>query len=246
MNVTILINVKNGPSEWFRIFLIVIFIIILIVGLIGNSFVVLSIITNHIEIRCSSTNLLLVNMSCADLIILIFNIFDVVQFSFDHFWPTAWYLGLSFCKIVRFAQVFGCYVSVQTLLIISIERYISIIYPIKISRINYRKRLCLIFILIWSCGSIMALPNLYLLELHPFYNRPQHFICGLSDHWTDSHLIIFYKYAELILFFFLPALIQVSLLLILIILHQNSYLLTNTRIKNSIVLSYVDRRNLLF
>lgn len=122
MNITLLTNIKNGPSEWFRIFLIIIFIIILLTGLIGNSLVLLSVLMNHIKIRRSSTNLLLVNMSCADLIILIFNIFDIVQFSFDHFWPTAWYLGLLLCKIVRFAQVFGCYVSVQTLLVISIER----------------------------------------------------------------------------------------------------------------------------
>jgi hypothetical protein len=122
MNTTILVNTPNGPSEWFRIFLIIIFVIILIIGLIGNTLVILSVLTNHIKIRRSSTNLLLVNMSCADLIILIFNIFDIVQFSFDHLWPTAWYLGLMLCKIVRFAQVFGCYVSVQTLLVISIER----------------------------------------------------------------------------------------------------------------------------
>jgi hypothetical protein len=122
MNMTVVTNLKNGPSDLFRIFLITIFIFILIFGIIGNSLVLLSVRTNHIKIRRSSTNLLLVNMSCADLIILIFNIFDIVQFAFDPFWPTAWYLGLSLCKIVRFAQVFGCYVSVQTLLVISIER----------------------------------------------------------------------------------------------------------------------------
>ena len=91
-------------------------------------------------------------------------------------------------------------------------RYISIIHPIKISRISHRNRLCMIFILIWSLGFIIALPNLYLLKLHPFYNRPQYYICGLSDHWTDSQLIIFYKYTESVFFFFLPAIIQVSLL----------------------------------
>ncbi|CAF3802099.1 unnamed protein product [Rotaria magnacalcarata] len=215
MNTTILISIKNGPSEWLRLFLIILFIIILLTGLFGNCLVLLSVITNHTKIRRSSTNLLLVNMSCADLIILIFNIFDIAQFSFDPYWPTAWYLGLSFCKIVRFSQVFGCYVSVQTLLTISIERYISIIHPIKISQINHRKRLCLIFILIWSLGFLMALPNLYLLELHPFYNRPQYYVCGLSDRWIDSHLITFYKYAESVLFFFLPAFIQTILYLII-------------------------------
>lgn len=122
MNATILQNLKNGPSDSCRTLLIILFIIIVIIGLIGNFLVLLSIVTNHVKIPCSSTNLLLANMSCADLIILIFNIFDIVQFSFDHYWPTAWYLGISLCKLVRFAQVVGCYVSVQTLLIICIER----------------------------------------------------------------------------------------------------------------------------
>ncbi|CAF3253640.1 unnamed protein product [Rotaria socialis] len=215
MNTTISMSIKNGPSEWLRLFLVILFIIILLIGLFGNCLVLLSAITNHRNIHRSSTNLLLVNMSYADLIILIFNIFDIAQFSFDPYWPTAWYLGLSFCKIVRFSQVFGCYVSVQTLLTISIERYISIIHPIKISQINHRKRLYLIFILIWSLGFLMALPNLYLLELHPFHNRPQYYVCGLSDQWIDSHLITFYKYAESILFFFLPAFIQTILYLII-------------------------------
>jgi hypothetical protein len=93
-------------------------------------------------------------------------------------------------------------------------RYISIIHPIKISRISRRNRLRLTFILIWSLGFITALPNLYLLKLHPFHNRPQYYICGLSDHRTDSHLIIFYKYTESVFFFFLPAFIQVSLWMI--------------------------------
>ncbi len=122
MNSTITSSFTNEPPEWFRIFLIILFLIIVIIGLIGNTLVLLSVLTNHIKIRRSSTNLLLVNMSCADLIILCFNIFDIIQFSFDRSWPTAWYLGVSLCKIVRFSQVLGCYVSVQTLLVISVER----------------------------------------------------------------------------------------------------------------------------
>lgn len=93
-------------------------------------------------------------------------------------------------------------------------RYISIIHPVKISRISRRKRLYLIFILIWSLGFIVALPNLYLLKLHPLYNRPHYYVCGLSDHWIDSQLNIFYKYTESVFFFFLPAIIQVSLLIL--------------------------------
>lgn len=122
MNSTILITIKNEPSSWIRLFLIQLFILILTVGILGNSLVLMSVFTSHTKVRRSTTNLLLVNMSCADLIILVFNLFDVAQFSLDSYWPTAWYLGLFSCKIVRFSQVFGCYVSVQTLLTISIER----------------------------------------------------------------------------------------------------------------------------
>jgi len=109
-------------------------------------------------------------------------------------------------------------------------RYISIIHPIKISRISRRNRLRLIFILIWSLGFIIALPNLYLLKLHPFYNRPEYYICGLSDHWTHSHLITFYKYTESIVFFFLPAFIQVSLLMIFIL--SNILFIINKTVKD--------------
>jgi hypothetical protein len=122
MNQTLMSSLDDQPSEWLRILLIFLFFLIVTIGLIGNTLVLLSVLTNHIKIRRSSTNFLLVNMSCADLIILCFNIFDIIQFSSDRSWPTAWYLGLSLCKIVRFFQVLGCYVSVQTLLVISIER----------------------------------------------------------------------------------------------------------------------------
>lgn len=57
----------------------------------------------------------------------------------------------------------------------------------------------------------MALPNLYLLKLHPFPNRSKHFICGLSDHQIDFKYLLIYKYAESIFFFFLPAVIQVRI-----------------------------------
>lgn len=123
MNRTLFISpVDQGPSESLRIFLVLLFLLIVMIGCLGNFLVLLSVLTNHIKIRRSSTNLLLVNMSCADLIILLFNLCDILQTAFDRSWPTAWHLGLSMCKFVRFAEVLGCYVSVETLLVISIER----------------------------------------------------------------------------------------------------------------------------
>ncbi len=80
----------------------------------------------------------------------------------------------------------------------------------KISNANRCKRLLTVFILIWSIGIIMALPNLFLLALHPLYHRPEYFVCGLSDHYAHSNFILFYKYIESILFYFIPIFVQVS------------------------------------
>jgi hypothetical protein len=57
----------------------------------------------------------------------------------------------------------------------------------------------------------MASPNLFLLTLHPLHNRPEYYLCGLSAQYAHSYLILFYKYMESILFFFIPIFVQVRL-----------------------------------
>jgi len=57
----------------------------------------------------------------------------------------------------------------------------------------------------------MALPNLFLLKLHPLDNRPDYYVCGLSDQPTHLYFILFYKYIESIFFFLIPIVVQVSL-----------------------------------
>ncbi len=90
----------------------------------------------------------------------------------------------------------------------------------KISHVNRRKRLLGIFTFIWSIGIIMALPNLFLLTLHPLPHRPEYQLCGLSDHYAHSHWILFYKYLESIFFFFIPIFLQVSEFLVESVLNR--------------------------
>lgn len=90
-------------------------------------------------------------------------------------------------------------------------RYVAIIHAVKLSHSNRRRRLLLIFISIWMIGIIMALPNLFLLTLHSLPDRIGYYACGLSDNYAHSSFILFYKYAESILFYFIPIFVQVSL-----------------------------------
>lgn len=89
-------------------------------------------------------------------------------------------------------------------------RYVSIIHPTRSCRAHRRQRLWTLFVMIWLLALLIASPNLYLLRLHLLDRRSSSYVCGLSDHWIHSRWIIVYKYAESIVFFFLPAVIQVS------------------------------------
>ena len=90
------------------------------------------------------------------------------------------------------------------------SRYIAIVHPMKSSSTRRHQRLVVIFIIIWSVAILMASPNLFLLTLHPHYSRLNSHVCGLSDHYTHSSLILAYKYLESICFYFIPIFLQVS------------------------------------
>jgi hypothetical protein len=91
-----------------------------------------------------------------------------------------------------------------------IFRYIAIVRPMKLSQYHRRQRLLLIFIFIWLLAIVMALPNLFLLTLHPHHLRLNYHVCGLSDYYIHSYIVLCYKYIESIVFFFIPMLLQVS------------------------------------
>ena len=105
------------PSYAALIGITVLFSVIDLIGLIGN-FLVIYVILGDRKMRQSVTNLFIINLAVADLMIMIFGIPDIIVFAIDRGWP----LGTEMCKIQRFIITHCLYVSVMTLVSLCVER----------------------------------------------------------------------------------------------------------------------------
>lgn len=98
--------------------------LIVVVGLIGNSLVVLVVALNQ-QMR-STTNLLIINLAVADLLFIIF----CVPFTATDYVLPSWPFGEVWCKIVQYLIVVTAYASVYTLVLMSVDRFLAVVHPI--------------------------------------------------------------------------------------------------------------------
>lgn len=86
----------------------ILFAIIVVVGLVGNSLVVIVVRAN--PQMCSTTNLLIINLAIADLLFIIFCVpFTAWDYAFPY-WP----FGGIWCKVVQYLIVVCAYASIYT------------------------------------------------------------------------------------------------------------------------------------
>ena len=127
-------DTADGNSElWFKkmervvsITVPILFSLILMVGVIGNSLVLYVVAANKNMRR--PKNLLITNLAIADLLFIIMCVpFSAAAYATPHHWP----FGNIFCKIFETTTYYTALVSVYTLLLISTERFLAISYPIR-------------------------------------------------------------------------------------------------------------------
>ncbi|XP_018903913.1 tachykinin-like peptides receptor 99D isoform X2 [Bemisia tabaci] len=135
----------------------------------GN-LIVIWIVLSHKRMR-TVTNYFLVNLSVADAMVSALN----VTVNFVYMLSSDWPFGLVYCKIAQFISVLTICASVFTLMAISIERYMAIIYPLR-PRMGRHMTLC-IASSTWIIGLVLSLPQLL------FYTT---FTITFSDSTTRS------------------------------------------------------------
>lgn len=122
--------------------------LILIISLLGNTAIIA--ITARNSRTLTTVNYLIANMAASDLLISIFavpnQLYRVIQS--EHTWLIDGVVGSILCKLVFFCQDISTAVSIQSLVVISIERYRAIAHPFRPAVIT-PKRCKLIIPLIW-------------------------------------------------------------------------------------------------
>ncbi|CAF1608705.1 unnamed protein product [Rotaria sp. Silwood1] len=183
------------------------FIIIAIVGILGNLLVIIS-VEFDARMRRSLTNQLIVRVASCDFIILLFNIPDIVQFVSSN--NGNWVLSQFACKFIRTTLVLAQYASVLNMCALTIERFIGIVYPLRSKFLREKKHIVLTTIIVWIFSLICASPNLIYLRvsINPLSFRRS---CGLQyskEFFLNQRSYIIHKSFESIIFYFLPLLLQ--------------------------------------
>lgn len=107
--------------------------IIGILGLVGNSLVVVVVAANP-GMR-STTNILIINLAVADLLFVIF----CIPFTATDFVPPYWIFGKIWCKIVQYLIIVTAYASVYTLVLMSLDRWVRCISRVLGAPVNCKK-----------------------------------------------------------------------------------------------------------
>ncbi|KPJ19313.1 Tachykinin-like peptides receptor 99D [Papilio machaon] len=130
----------------------ILFCIIVVVATLGN-FVVIWIVAVNRRMR-TVTNYLLVNLSLADAMISTLNVTINFVYMLNSHWP----FGYFYCKFNQFIAVVSISASVFTLMVISIDRYMAIVNPLR-PRLGKRATLA-IMTAIWVGSAVIGIPNL--------------------------------------------------------------------------------------
>ncbi|XP_034137870.1 neuropeptide SIFamide receptor [Drosophila guanche] len=180
------------------------YIVVFLVGLIGNSFVI-AVVLRAPRMR-TVTNYFIVNLAIADILVIVFCL--PATLIGNIFVP--WMLGWLMCKFVPYIQGVSVAASVYSLIAVSLDRFIAIWWPLK----QMTKRRARIMIIgIWLIALVTTIPWLLFFDLVPAeevfsdalvsaYTQPQYLCQEVWPPGTDGNL--YFLLANLVACYLLP------------------------------------------
>ena len=183
--------------------------LILVVSLIGNSLIVI-IVFKTPTLR-KPMNFMIVNMAISDLLFPIFLFpLNLVEMQAD-FWLISDSLHLTLCKIGFFLLTVSATVSIQSLILITVDRFGAVVMPIRGSPLIGR-RLCLFLIVVtWIVSVAANSPHLFAFK---FVEDPGEMVltCVIQESSANYYIV-----ANFIAFFYIPFVLLIILYAIILI-----------------------------
>jgi len=191
--------------------------LILIFSLAGNT--VIGIIVYKTKTMRKPINFFIVNMAMSDLLFPIFLIPWRIQTLYKDSWLIGGPLGQVLCKLVSFLPKVSSTVSIQSLVLIAVDRFGAVVFPLRLPLIS--SKLCPFLILAtWIVAMAIFSPQLFVNKVVEY---PEMLVCQL--HWSEvfgeSSSYEHYMISYIVLFGFVP-LVLIAILYITIYLKLKS------------------------
>ena len=193
------------------------FCLIFLVSLAGNT--VIGIIVYKTKTMRKPINFLIVNMAMSDLLFAIFRIPWNIRGLYNNSVPIGGPLGQAVCKLGYFLPHVSIAVSIQSLVLIAVDRFGAVVFPLRSPLIS--SKLCPVFILAtWIIAMAAYSPHLFALKLFEFQGR---LMCLISweEAFGESSSYENYLVPILVIFFLIP-LVSIAILYITIYIKLKS------------------------
>nr|AKQ63070.1 DH31-like receptor 2 [Platynereis dumerilii] len=177
---------ENEERFLFALWIVVtpiLFGFIFIVGIAGNSLVVYVILAKP-QMR-SVTNLLLLNLAIADISFLLI----CIPFTAYKYVALGWTFGDVLCKTVKYFLYVTAYVTIYTLVAISVLRYLTIVWNTSTRQLRTKKNITRLILVIWL---VILIVNAPVLAIHQVKSSFGYTYCGLEDKSVGPLFISFF------------------------------------------------------
>jgi gonadotropin-releasing hormone receptor len=129
-----------------------------VLSFVGNAWTIVSIRMNRSGKRShqtwsSAVYTLILHLSIVDLLVTLFCLAGEAAWSYT----VAWLAGNAACKIFKFLQMFSLYLSTFVLVLIGVDRFVVVKYPMK--SLNTARRLNRLIVFIWVLSLILSIPQ---------------------------------------------------------------------------------------
>ncbi|XP_033014094.1 chemokine-like receptor 1 [Lacerta agilis] len=148
----------------------IIYSLAFLLGVIGNGLVIF---IAGFRMKRTVNTVWFLNLAIADFAFTFFLPLSIVYIALDFHWP----FGQAICKLNTTLAFLNLYASVYLLTIISIDRFISVFWPVWAQ--NHRTPRLAFFVAlgVWILAFVLCSPNLYFRDTAPDYHDPKKINC---------------------------------------------------------------------
>ena len=186
MNILSLGNTAHAFKQMYFLWLMfVAYIIAFLASLLGNS-VIIHIIRKDNSMK-TTTNYLILNQACTDLVITMAEIMTAIHYSFmDKIWLGGLF-GLITCKMFQAILFTAPAFSTWILAAIAVDRFYAVTRPFRLSPLSQNLKKIILVLWAWS----FALTITFVIGSESFKQIHHSVYCTATNEWTLTHFLAF-------------------------------------------------------